>query len=251
MTKSNLENLNSLTDIRRILRKSLFVLAFEAVILLWFVLSCLGRVDLLNILVPAGVVLISGMLLYRNQVRVSVRAVQLEEYSRELNDASRRDALTGLLNRMALEADACTMDGRNMTAYMIDIDYFKEINDRYGHATGDALLRETSGALKHLFPGAHYYRYGGDEFLVLTHKPAAENYGAETYDLRNNSCGVRLFLSIGNAQGAPVTYDDLFVLISRADKALYTVKERTHSVEHGGHDRRKKEHPRGGAEVCA
>ena len=168
-----------------------------------------------------------------------------------LNDASRHDALTGLQNRLALETDAHQMDGRNMTAYMIDINYFKEINDQYGHAAGDALLQETSGILKQLFPEAHYYRYGGDEFLVLTYKPAVDNYGAETYLLQSNSAGLNMLLSIGNAQGAPFTYDDLFTLISRADKALYTVKKRTHSAEHGGHDRRKDDSYSGKSEHCA
>ena len=174
-----------------------------------------------------------------HQVLASV--VRMEEDNRALRDVSRHDALTGLLNRMALEADACRMLGRNLTVYMIDINYFKEVNDQYGHAAGDALLRETGEILKHLYPDGHYYRYGGDEFLVLTHRPAHENYGAETYDLRHSTCGVRMLLSIGSAQDTPMTYSDLFALISRADKALYTVKKRTHSAEYGGHERRSGE----------
>ena len=109
---------------------------------------------------------------------------------------------------------------------------------------GDRILQEVSETLKRLFPGAHYYRYGGDEFLVLSARPVAENYQSDTYAMRPNSCGAKLLLSIGNAQGAPETYEDLFALISRADKALYAVKERTHSPEYGGHDRRKSDRHR-------
>ena len=175
------------------------------------------------------------------QVKNSTKAIRLAEINRELETASRCDGLTGLLNRLALEEDAKTADGRRMTAYMADINYFKEINDRYGHAAGDDILRETSETLKKLFPGGHYYRYGGDEFLVLTYKPPEENYGSDTYDFVQKNHGIKVLLSIGNAQGNPESYHELFELISRADKALYVTKRRTHSAEFGGHDRRKRD----------
>ena len=231
-------------SLQRIHYISLTVLAFEAMVVILFSLSSAGRIETLNLLLLAFTALLAGTVLYLNQRRVSAVATQLEEYNRTLNDASCHDSLTGLLNRMALEADARRMDGRNMTAYMIDINYFKEINDQYGHLAGDAMLRETGEILKHLFPGARCYRYGGDEFLVLSSRPVAENYQSDTYAMRPDSCGAKLLLSIGNAQGAPETYEDLFALISRADKALYAVKERTHSPEYGGHDRRKSDRHR-------
>lgn len=173
------------------------------------------------------------------QIKAATQTIRLNETISELKSASRRDGLTGLLNRLALEDDASTADGRQMTAYMIDINYFKEFNDQYGHAAGDTILREVSGTLKHLYPGAHYYRYGGDEFLVLTYKAPEENYGSDTYDFRQEKYGVTVDLSIGNAQGSPSNYQEVFDLISKADKALYITKQRTHSAEYGGHDRRK------------
>lgn len=251
LTTSENENMDA-QSLKRLRRISLVLLGLEAAAFFWFVLSGIGRDKPLHFLVPAIVALISGTVLYRNQVLASIGAVRMEEDNRALRDVSRHDALTGLLNRMALEADACRMLGRNLTVYMIDINYFKEVNDQYGHAAGDALLRETGEILKHLYPDGHYYRYGGDEFLVLTHRPAHENYGAETYDLRHSTCGVRMLLSIGSAQDTPMTYSDLFALISRADKALYTVKKRTHSAEYGGHERRSSDQQfKGKAENCA
>ena len=251
LTASENENMDA-QGLRRLRRISLVLLGLEAAVFFWFVLSGIGRDKPLQFLAPAIVALVSGTVLYRNQVLASVGAVRMEEDNRALRDVSRHDALTGLLNRMALEADAGRMLGRNLTVYMIDINYFKEVNDQYGHAAGDALLRETGEILKHLYPDGHYYRYGGDEFLVLTHRPAHENYGAETYDLRHSTCGVRMLLSIGSAQDTPMTYSDLFALISRADKALYVVKKRTHSAEYGGHERRSGDQRfKGKAEVCA
>ena len=180
-------------------------------------------------------------ILFHNQIFLFSRQDALYDRNQALREENRTDALTGIWNRLGLERDAQKMDGRPMTAYMIDINYFKEINDRYGHLAGDELLRETTEQLKQIFPGAHYYRYGGDEFLVLTHKPACDNYGSSTYDFTDSKYGVRASLSIGSAQSAPANYDELFHLISQADKALYVVKRRTHSVEFGGHDRRAQE----------
>lgn len=181
----------------------------------------------------------SNAILYHYMIHASSRTVRLIEDKKELLQESRHDGLTGLLNRLALETDAEKMDGRRLTAYMLDINYFKEINDRYGHAAGDTILRDISRVLLNLFPGAHYYRYGGDEFLVLSYKPAFENYAADTYEFRQKKYHVEVLLSIGNAQGTPENYQELFDLIARADKALYSVKERTHSIAFGGHERRR------------
>ena len=200
-----------------------------------------ANLEPLNFLVLAVVSALANTILFHNQIFLFSRQDALYDRNQALREENRTDALTGIWNRLGLERDAQKMDGRPMTAYMIDINYFKEINDRYGHLAGDELLRETTEQLKQIFPGAHYYRYGGDEFLVLTHKPACDNYGSSTYDFTDSKYGVRASLSIGSAQSAPANYDELFHLISQADKALYVVKRRTHSVEFGGHDRRAQE----------
>ena len=194
-------------------------------------------IEPMNFLILALASMASNTILYHGQISVSTKAIRLMENNEALESASRRDGLTGLLNRLALEEDAKLADGRRMTAYMVDINYFKEINDRHGHAAGDAILREVSEILKQLYPGAHYYRYGGDEFLVLTYKAPEDNFGSDVYDFAKDQ--IRVLLSIGNAQGEPADYQEVFDLISRADKALYVTKQRTHSVEFGGHDRRK------------
>ena len=197
-----------------------------------------ANLDLPNYQVLAIVSALANAILYHNQIFLFSRQDALYDRNQALREENRTDALTGIWNRLALERDAQKMDGRPMTAYMIDINYFKEINDRHGHVVGDALLCETTDHLKKIFPGAYYYRYGGDEFLVLTYKPAYDNYGSSTYDFADSKYGVRATLSIGSAQSCPAGYDDLFDLISQADKALYEVKRRTHSAEFGGHDRR-------------
>ena len=198
-----------------------------------------ARIQPLNYLVLAFVSIACNAVRCHGQINVASKTIRLNETIDELKSASRRDGLTGLLNRLALEDDASKADGHHLTAYMIDINYFKEINDQYGHAAGDTILREVSETLKHLYPGAHYYRYGGDEFLVLTYKSPEDNYGADTFDFGQKKYGLTVDLSIGSAQGSPSNYQELFDLIAKADKALYATKQRTHSIAYGGHDRRK------------
>ena len=188
-------------------------------------------IEPLNFIVLAFLTIACNAVHYHSHIYSCKKERKLRETNQALEEASQRDGLTGLRNRLALEKNAAESNGNHMTAFMIDINYFKEINDRYGHVAGDQILKETSSILKKLFPGARYYRYGGDEFLVLTYKPAQDNYGATTYEFTHEMSGVSVSLSIGSAQGDPAGYDELFELVSKADKALYTVKERAHSVK--------------------
>lgn len=198
-----------------------------------------ANIEILNFIMLAVASIATNAIRCHVQLRVSADKLRLIETNDALENASRRDGLTGLQNRLALDVDAEKSNGRKTTVYMIDINYFKEINDRHGHVAGDMILREVSDTLPRMFPGGHPYRYGGDEFLVLTHKPPEENYGSDTYDFTQEKYGVKVTLSIGNAQGEPRNAQELFELISLADKALYVTKARTHSAEFGGHDRRK------------
>ncbi len=101
-------------------------------------------------------------------------ASQLEEKSREAEASARHDALTSLLNRRGfLEAfDARIMSSHALTRpfamIILDLDGFKTVNDIYGHAAGDALLRTLAERLGHLMtPDAIVGRLGGDEFGIL------------------------------------------------------------------------------------
>ena len=213
---------------------------FLTLYLFLFFLDRAAGIQPLNFIVLALVTVACNMVHYHSHMQSCEKERSLTESNLALTRASHVDGLTGLRNRLALEEDAAAADGRHTTVFMIDINYFKEINDRHGHIVGDQVLRRTSHLLGDLFPGAACYRYGGDEFLVLTHRPAQENYGAATYDFVHADTGTKVSLSIGSAQGDPASYDELFELISRADKSLYVVKKRTHSVEHGGHERRNR-----------
>jgi len=192
-------------------------------------------IEIFNFILLAILTVVGMFIQYHTQLYLARKEGRLKEISH-------RDALTGLRNRLALEEDAKVINGTAITAYMIDIDYFKEINDQFGHVFGDEILKETGVTLQNLYPEALCYRYGGDEFLVLSKGEGSHNYAKEEYEfIKQSQKGVcRINLSIGIAKGEPQSYDELFELISKADEELYKVKERTHSPEHGGHERRRR-----------
>ena len=118
--------------------------------------------------------LASIALLYR-RARLSYRALRVRH--RELDFRSRRDPLTGLLNRSAFaeqvqellaQPGAHTQSTRHQALVLADIDRFKQINDTYGHAAGDAVLRAVAGRLREALRDTDVIaRWGGEEFLVL------------------------------------------------------------------------------------
>jgi diguanylate cyclase (GGDEF)-like protein len=112
-------------------------------------------------------------LLYR-RVRVTHR--QLQHNHALLRERSQRDPLTGLANRRALHelAAACGIERRFAGALLlVDIDHFKQVNDRHGHAAGDAVIAEVARRIAGTArEGDLVVRWGGEEFLVLMSTPA-------------------------------------------------------------------------------
>ena len=99
---------------------------------------------------------------------------QLECAQRELLETARRDPLTGLLNRsaifdvLAMMRDRVLDEHTTLSVVMADLDRFKSINDHYGHAMGDAVLRECAQRLRRILrPVDAVGRYGGEELLIL------------------------------------------------------------------------------------
>jgi len=95
---------------------------------------------------------------------------QRKELERKLFESSRRDALTGCLNRRFLDEYAARFEpgSTGWGAVVVDVDGFKSYNDRFGHEVGDRVLREVAAFLEEQVRGEdHVVRLGGDEFLVL------------------------------------------------------------------------------------
>ena len=199
------------------------------------------RVHPINYLMLMLVSIVGMIVRYHLQLRTSKKTVLLMENNRSLEQLNRLDGLTGLNNRRALDDDVDGFIGKQVSIFMIDINYFKEINDNYGHMIGDDILRETGQRLKRLYPGSEYYRYGGDEFLVVNDSSNSELYEEDTYTFMwpDRNRNIEVFISIGNSTGSPSVREEFFELLSDADTKLYETKTWTHSPENGGHERRR------------
>ena len=159
-------------------------------------------------------------------------------YSKVLQYAT-LDALTNLNNRRQFEVRlkqeiATTKRQKNpLCAMMIDIDFFKKVNDTYGHASGDAVLRTVASIIKeHLRESDIPSRYGGEEFAVLlpyTHIEEAKIVGerlrkaVEKTPIPIDKKNINVTISMGLAEfNVNETGEELF---KRADSALYEAKE--------------------------
>ena len=156
---------------------------------------------------------------------------RLKEDNAKLEEATVRDSLTGARNRFALRRDYDTYIDKEVHLLMFDIDDFKKINDCYGHAVGDYLLKKTSDALVGNFGKECVYRYGGDEFLVISPDIDEKNYKRVLENLTNELSIISLekqqlpvHFSAGYVYGKLSLQEDLRLMLRQADELLYEAK---------------------------
>jgi len=150
------------------------------------------------------------------------------------------DPLTGLLNRRGFEArlpyalERAMRERRLVTIAMLDLDRFKQVNDRYGHAAGDVLLQAVAEILeRNLRDNDLAVRWGGEEFLILLadsdlHQAERifKRVRARISELRLADVRERVTASVGLAGGrVPLSNDDIEDWILKADDALMRAKE--------------------------
>lgn len=158
----------------------------------------------------------------------------------QLERIAQVDSLTNALNRRALETIGHALYsqfGRNATVFsvlMIDIDFFKHINDSFGHAKGDEVLRYFASLVRQQIRSGDYFaRYGGEEFCLLLPATSAQEAShiaerlrqsyADTAVLHHDNTAIYSTLSIGIAQ-ANSALTDFQQLLAQADQALYSAK---------------------------
>lgn len=174
-----------------------------------------------------------------NYVAMISDITEKKELEHRLKNLAHRDALTGLKNRHAFEEDirkiilhAQTHNLKFALLYM-DLDKFKPINDNFGHAAGDAVLQIVAKRLMNQVRGMDKVaRIGGDEFTVILNqiekRENAEKIAAAiTESIEQPMHYKDSTLNISSSIGVVIFPDDadnMDTLISRADKAMYTVK---------------------------
>lgn len=173
------------------------------------------------------------------QQRVAEATRDLSEANRELTQLATRDHLTSLANRRHFESRLRqslaqqSAEGTHLCLLLIDVDHFKSINDRYGHAAGDAVLTQVADLLRERTRQEDLVaRYGGDEFMVKMQtsrdigKRRAEQLLAtiERHPFRWQGQRIRVTLSMGLYchAGGQLSHEGL---LERVDQAMYRAKQ--------------------------
>jgi diguanylate cyclase (GGDEF)-like protein len=180
--------------------------------------------------------------LSRQQRALAFAHRQLKEKSQHLRELSTQDPLTGVLNRLAFgtelreRLDHLARYNRPISLLMFDLDHFKEINDQFGHTTGDRALKQVVGIVhEYLDSDDLFGRFGGDEFMIACSDQSVDSVAAMAEAIRaavadripEDDPSLRgISLSMGVAQANPETGYAADALFERADAALYQAKER-------------------------
>jgi two-component system cell cycle response regulator len=177
----------------------------------------------------------------RTQIRKKRYTERLRDNVQQSIEMAITDALTGLYNRRYMEShlvtliEQATARGKPLTVLVIDIDYFKSVNDTHGHDAGDDVLREFAIRMRKSIRGIDLAcRYGGEEFVVIMPETdlavatmVAERLrrriATEPFPIDHGSRAIDVTISIGIA-ALGGSGDKAADLLKRADQALYRAK---------------------------
>lgn len=195
-------------------------------------------------------------ILHLRTVELAEALTEAECQRQRADQLAHTDALTGVMNRRALderlgeEWRRATRHGRPLSLAVIDIDHFKSINDRYGHAVGDLTLARVAALLRsYSRPGDQIARYGGEEFVLLfpeTPLPVAAVVcerlreilaGQNWADVHPNLSAVTVSIGVSTIEGEAIgtgKYPDVASLFTQADHNLYRAKRNGRNQVVGG-----------------
>jgi two-component system cell cycle response regulator len=185
----------------------------------------------------------------KNELVARVRSqIKRKRYTERLRDSVQTsmelavtDALTGLYNRRYMESHVGTLvdrsaaRGKSLSVLLLDIDYFKSINDTYGHDAGDDVLRDFSDRLRACIRGIDLAcRYGGEEFVVvmpdtdigvatMVAERIRRRVAGDMFPIQRGEKQIEVTISIGIAARS-TPEDTAAMILKRADEALYRAK---------------------------
>ncbi|GAB2600106.1 serine/threonine protein kinase [Paractinoplanes abujensis] len=198
------------------------------------------RLDAVKLITGQLVVSLNNAMFYASmEARVAERTHELAEANAKLEELSQTDALTGLANRRRFEQalsahhDRLRHSGLPYSVLMVDVDFFKKYNDRFGHQAGDECLRKVGTALTGTIRGGTDLacRYGGEEFVILLGDADPDIASTLAERVRAGIRGLRIphpdgpggYVTVSIGVAVAHGPDDDTVL-GRADAALYDAK---------------------------
>ena len=194
--------------------------------------------------------MVSNMVVMRNSyMELTQINRKVEEKNTFLQKRSETDPLTGMYNRLKLneyseEAFArALLNKTSIAVEILDIDFFKQFNDNYGHQAGDDCIKFIADMLMKVTDekGVFAARYGGDEFVVIYEGLSLEMVEAKANELRDMIYDAKMehkfsltddivTISQGICYGMPSNDDSMFIYLQKADNMLYEVKQQSRNA---------------------
>lgn len=190
--------------------------------------------------------MVSSMLKARNHLeRLEESKRKIEQLNAILEEKAETDPLTGISNRYHLTEysqkalDKCLKEQSSLSIEILDVDFFKEYNDNYGHQAGDVCLQKIAGLLKEMQEeNIHCARYGGDEFILIYAGFSPEEIYKRANELRKKVASLNIThayskaeryvtISQGICTDIPAEENRSWDYLSGADNYLYQVKRRS------------------------
>ena len=177
----------------------------------------------------------------RTQIRKRRYGARLRDNVQMSMELAITDPLTGLHNRRYMESHVTSLveqalaRGKPLALLVVDIDYFKAVNDAHGHDAGDDVLREFATRVKKSIRGIDLAcRYGGEEFVIvmpetdmavaaIVAERIRRRIAGEPFSIRAGAAALDVTISVGLAALAGVS-DTAAAILKRADQALYRAK---------------------------
>lgn len=224
-----------------ILRAGLWIGTISVVVLILFIFFVLYRRMILPVVRSSKLIEKDEKLEFEHSFR-EVRTlsasynelkVRRDALDKMLRLAAERDALTGLANRYAYEQmlDALAMCQDNDTSiafFLFDLNFLKETNDHFGHAAGDAALKETAYCIAQCFTGGKHFRIGGDEFASIIMGVDETKIPQMIKDFLQMQQEKDISVSYGYSYAKSIAHDDIEDLMKTADAAMYECKAKMH-----------------------
>ena len=172
---------------------------------------------------------------------IEERQIELEEQGMKLKYQADHDELSGLynkrcLNQYAEEAFEQAMRKQKMLGILfVDIDYFKQMNDSYGHGKGDECIKAVADSIRECMPGEFAARYGGDEFVIIIPgkdedyvkncaEKVVENVRNRKIENKDSQVSDILTVTVGAVCAVPKKHNKIWDFLAAADEALYVQK---------------------------